>query len=423
MGRNAGHEDPLAAVTRRLTGDDHHSMVDDVCGAVFGEHPAYDGMRDKADFRTAVSRMIRLFCETAVARRRLAPGELTTFHVAGAQWARQGIEESEMGAGMRTAVRAGWLYVTRMLADHCASAQEMQVVTALLFEQQDDFARDVERALRVGYRTELDQRLPSGLRAQATVVDHLAAGDWSDEELYEDARDRGVPVLAPLAVLVVAGPPTIEVAVLRAAATDLAGRLPRAVEGPLRMQGSPHVVVLLNEADRHEAGELREVAFEVARIHGVTLVVAGPVDRPTGFRSAYETARADLAFVPTARPQGGLVGTDELRLYALLSTVSPDARAEFARDVLGGLTKLAPAKRGELLGTFDTWLLVDGDVVRVGELLRGVSTQTVRYRLRQVEKLTGKSLKAPTDSLLLQLAIRIHRAWAEPLGDRGTPQG
>ena len=56
----------------------------------------------------------------------------------------------------------------------------------------------------------------------------------------------------------------------------------------------------------------------------------------------------------------------------------------------------------------DAYFGADGSVKLAGESLFA-HPHTVTYRLKQIEKLTGWSLRDPEDKIRLQLALRAHK--------------
>ncbi|MDQ3756512.1 MAG: helix-turn-helix domain-containing protein [Actinomycetota bacterium] len=401
-------------MTELLVNAGHRPLVDHITAAVLREHPAYERLRDGAGLRAAVSGLSRVYCATVAEHRRVSAKEAIGLQVLGAQRARQGLHEDEIVSSVRTAVRAGWGCFTEALAQHCDSAAELQSITARLFDQTDVFVEDVLLALRQGWRAEHDQQLPGQLRAQAAVVDRLVEGEWDDGALCDFAREQGVPVLAPLALLLITGPRGVEGRVLRNAAGDVADLVKGLVEGPLRMTGTPRVIVLVNEAHEDRMAALHAAAADVARRHGVTVALSAPVAFPSGLAETYERLAVDLEFAPMARPRGGMVATDELQLYRLLAMLPMSERTDFALRMLGDLATLPDHKRADLLDTFEAWLW-GGSVREATTWMHGVSQPTVRYRLRRVEALTGRRVDRPGESLLIQLAVRMFRTWVEPL--------
>lgn len=411
MGAPDDSKAPLDVVTSRLISEEHEATVDAICEAVFQDHPAYEGMRDKTLFRTAVSRTTQLFCSTVAERRPMTPDERSVPYLIGSQRARQGLREHEMVEGFGTAVHAMWSLFTQMLAERCES-QELQELTTRLFRDIDVFRKDAVTSLTAGFRAEKEQPLPAGLRAQAEVIDYLVDSQSTDERLFEFARDQAVPVLPPLALIVVSGSEDAEANVLRQAADEIAKGVPDVVEGSPRMAGVSHVILLVNKVDEGLLRRLRETAAAVARRFHVVVVIAGTVDRPGRVAQAYRDLMKEVAFASLARPKGGLVSMDELAAYRLFDEMTLDSRVDYALRVLHGV--IHPRQRDDLLDTFDAWLLAGEDTTAAGKLL-GVSAQTVRYRLNRLQERTGKSLAG--DRLVLELAHRIYRAWSARLAD------
>lgn len=110
--------------------------------------------------------------------------------------------------------------------------------------------------------------------------------------------------------------------------------------------------------------------------------------------------------VAAARPGVlAIVTADELSSHvALLAAVPDDVRRAFAARVLGPL--LAPAgARADLLGTLETHLACGGSWSRTADRLH-LHVNTVRYRIRQVERLLGRDLTDPDDRVDVHLALR-----------------
>ncbi len=96
----------------------------------------------------------------------------------------------------------------------------------------------------------------------------------------------------------------------------------------------------------------------------------------------------------------------ELGLDRLLYADDPQAEAcRLAGDMLGPLLA-EPEKYGELLTTLSCYFRCMGNLKRVSEALH-THYNTVSYRLRQVQELTGRDLHDPDDRFLLELALRI----------------
>jgi hypothetical protein len=399
-------------VTERLLGDRHEETVDAVCAEVFARHPVYAGLRDGDGYRRAVSRLVRLHGATVGERRRMTSAEAVTLHVIGAQRAREGVPEDDMVGSVRAAMAAGWRQCVDLLAEACETPTVMADALKELYERHVAFGEDVQAGLCSGFRSEADQRLPSHVRTQAAVVDRLLEGACTDDELYEHARQYGVPLPSPLVPLVVTGP--VDAGVLRAAAGKVARAIPGTVEGPTRTAGPVvHVVLVATAVEDDRRSTLLGRVHEVAKAEGAAVVVGSPAACPSSFEAAYRRVEADLGCARAARPRGGAVDSDELAFYALLARARPEERADFCTQVLGRL--LTPVNE-ELLGSIEVLVSTKWNVAAASRAM-GVHQQTMRYRVRSIGKLTGRNPSDPHDRLLLDVAVRIYRGWLAELSD------
>ncbi|SHF16879.1 helix-turn-helix domain-containing protein [Streptoalloteichus hindustanus] len=95
---------------------------------------------------------------------------------------------------------------------------------------------------------------------------------------------------------------------------------------------------------------------------------------------------------------------------------------QMAGRVLAPLADLTPKQRKRLAETLVVWLGVRGGAPEVAARL-AVHPQTVRSRMRQLEKLFGDSLSDPDRRFELELALRADALWAtEPQPHPETPE-
>ncbi|AHH99679.1 hypothetical protein KALB_6319 [Kutzneria albida DSM 43870] len=87
----------------------------------------------------------------------------------------------------------------------------------------------------------------------------------------------------------------------------------------------------------------------------------------------------------------------------------PFLAAELARSVLAPMSGLTSKQHQKLSETLLIWLETHGPAEEIAGLL-GVHTQTVRYRLRQLERLFGDRLAAPGSRFEIEVALRAQRA-------------
>jgi hypothetical protein len=101
---------------------------------------------------------------------------------------------------------------------------------------------------------------------------------------------------------------------------------------------------------------------------------------------------------------------------AVLAAAAPDAAAAIVADVLGRVLALPDHERDMLLETYDVWRECAGSVTEAGARLF-CHPNTVRYRLRKLAELTGRSTDAPDGISELTVAVHAWRLVGDP-GER-----
>lgn len=139
----------------------------------------------------------------------------------------------------------------------------------------------------------------------------------------------------------------------------------------------------------------------------VSIGVADPVHSPDGLRGALEQARHTAAL---ARPRPGRIEVSEpdhlVSHRMLLAAVEPEVRSTFRDRVLRPLVDYDARHRSDLLPTLRRFLECDGSWRQCAASLH-LHVNTVRYRIRRVEELTGRDLRNPLDRMDLALAVSL----------------
>ncbi|MFC0861151.1 PucR family transcriptional regulator [Sphaerimonospora cavernae] len=106
---------------------------------------------------------------------------------------------------------------------------------------------------------------------------------------------------------------------------------------------------------------------------------------------------------------GGVATSDEIYTHALLlATVPGDIRRSFAERLLGPLADYDRRHGAEMVRTLEVFLECAGSWNGCAERLH-VHVNTVRYRVRRIEELTGKDLSSMADRIDLFLALSAGR--------------
>ncbi|NNG97994.1 PucR family transcriptional regulator [Gordonia araii] len=124
-------------------------------------------------------------------------------------------------------------------------------------------------------------------------------------------------------------------------------------------------------------------------------------DAPTGGR------QAALALRCAGTARAGVVHYGEMPVETLVVS-QPAVSLEVAAQILGGLADLPEDDRNVLLDTVEAWIELDGSSSKAAGRLH-CHRNTVLYRLRRVEKLTGRSVAKPADVVALGVAVLARR--------------
>jgi sugar diacid utilization regulator len=112
-------------------------------------------------------------------------------------------------------------------------------------------------------------------------------------------------------------------------------------------------------------------------------------------------------------------------ILATAAASAPAVMVKSARAVLDGLADLTDEERDVLLDTFRVWQDKEASADNAAKVLF-CHPNTVRQRLRRIEKRTGRSLSRPRDVAELCLTFEVHHTLIQPRhGSRsqcgGTP--
>ncbi|MED7925691.1 helix-turn-helix domain-containing protein [Nonomuraea sp. LP-02] len=243
--------------------------------------------------------------------------------------------------------------------------------------------------------------------AEQLVVAALAGADPA--ELNARLRTCGLDAAEPYAVVDVTAP--------RPGATrgpdpaTLGGQvveelLGREVVAAAGADGAVAVVPLRGSTAGELAARLRAAAEVLSALPG-TRVCAGLSGALTGaaaLKGGVEEA-GHARRLAEARG-GGVVTSDEIYTHALLlATVPAEVRRSFADRLLSPLLDYDRRHQSELVRTLGVFLDCAGSWNACAERLH-VHVNTVRYRVRRIEELTGRNLATMADRVDFYLALR-----------------
>ena len=180
-------------------------------------------------------------------------------------------------------------------------------------------------------------------------------------------------------------------------------------------------VVAVVAADDPAAGPLVQVArlcktTVEARFPGtaVSTGIGNPYSGAARISTSYAEARHAVDTTTLMSGLGGVVTFAELGISRLLARVRDVADLhEFARDVLGDLLEHERSHGSDYLATLTVYFNENNSPQRSARRLH-THPNTVAYRVRRIEEITGLSLSSYSDRLMLQVALEIVNGLGEP---------
>jgi hypothetical protein len=134
---------------------------------------------------------------------------------------------------------------------------------------------------------------------------------------------------------------------------------------------------------------------------GLTVPLADAADSLRWARQALALATAGIIEgAPVTRCEDNLV-----TLWLLSDSALAD---QVCRRQLGALEGLTPRQQERLTETFGAWLETRGTAAEIADRLR-VHPQTVRYRIRQLERTMGDQFGNPDARFAMEMVLRVMR--------------
>ncbi|NDZ87234.1 PucR family transcriptional regulator, partial [Streptomyces sp. SID10115] len=153
------------------------------------------------------------------------------------------------------------------------------------------------------------------------------------------------------------------------------------------------------EAGRLTAGRDTSTSGEEGELVMGLSAPAGPIAAATAYKQAEQA-------LSVARRRGrALVEHEELAAGSVLPLLADDAVRAFADGLLRALHEHDATGRGDLVASLRAWLSRHGQWDAAAADL-GVHRHTLRYRMRRVEEILGRSLDDPDVRMELWLSLK-----------------
>jgi len=260
------------------------------------------------------------------------------------------------------------------------------------------FAELIATAVVAGYRDEQKQQLLAEGSQRLSLVDALLEGRAFDEwSLREVAGSLRLPINGPF-VVVAAHVPSVGDEPL----PEIESKL-RSLDifSAWRLLPDVQVGVVHIESDR----KLDRVVALMSRMTTVRVGVSA------AFKDLRDTPRAlHVARVMLRGPtdSASSVAVFDGSILATAAVSAPEAMVQSVGAALDGFGDLPDDEREVLFDTFRVWQDTEGSVGGAAEVL-SCHPNTVRHRLRRIEKRTGRSLLRPRDVAELCIAFEVYR--------------
>lgn len=207
------------------------------------------------------------------------------------------------------------------------------------------------------------------------------------------------------------------------AATALRNRVAAAIDhfftnrvpGAITSVREDEVVVVIPEpTDQHPSAEAGRLAAGCqARMRDtfpeavVTIGIGGICRDPADIARSYGQARRTIDAVQRLGRQGQVVAFEDLGVHRLLLQVPDLAELRsFAVEILGKLSAQEHQRGAELLTTLACYFRENSSPQRTARSLH-VHPNTVAYRIRRIQEITGIQLDNYRDRLMAQVALEI----------------
>ncbi|WP_157253542.1 PucR family transcriptional regulator [Nonomuraea typhae] len=139
----------------------------------------------------------------------------------------------------------------------------------------------------------------------------------------------------------------------------------------------------------------------------IALGVSNVTTGPAALSGLIEEARHARALAALSGERVSVITGDDVSSHrTLLAAIPPDLRRSFRTRLLGALEAYDAANQTDLLETLQAFLEESGNWTATAERLH-VHVNTLRYRIKRVEELTGRSLNSWDERVDFMLAVRM----------------
>jgi PucR C-terminal helix-turn-helix domain/GGDEF-like domain/GAF domain len=365
-----------------------YEASDEITLLAGAHHPAAQLMRQPVGFRMTIDGSIL----AAMVQRTGRPARVDSYENTAGR-----VAEFARGVGVRAAVGVPVIVDGRVWGLATVSSVEPGPMPADTEVRISSFAELVGTALVAGYRDDQRRQMFDDASRRPSLIDSLLEGRVVDDcSLSEIAGYLRLPKDGPFVVI--------------------AAEVASGDSEPL-----PLIEPKLRSLDVYSAWRMLP-DWQVGIVH---LASEQQLDRVVALVSRTAVGRVgvsaqfnDLREAPQAlhfakvtlrgRPDASTVAVFDGTILATAALAAPEVMVKSAGITLACFSDLPEEEREILFETFRVWQETEASVGAAAERLC-CHPNTVRYRLRRIEKRTGLTLSRPRDVAELCLAFEIHR--------------
>jgi hypothetical protein len=380
-------------------------VVERCADAIWEAVPSYGRSGDplREEVRDAVRSNVANLSGVLSQSRDVSREELAAIERVGAQRAQAGIPLDDVLHAYRTVSRVCW----DLLAEECRAYEGDALEAAIelaeaILRYTDQISTSVVDAYSRAQRVIVREQ--EGARREF-LSDLLYGSEASPEQMLSRAHSFGYDLSLSYVALVGIGPGKNDrkEALVSAAASSVA------LHGgadPIVLQKADATIALMPADPSTDPSVMPEkMVSELGREWKFGM--GGPELGLEGIRRAYREASEALEIGQSLRLESSVHRFDDLLLYHFLRS-DPALLDRFVDQMLGALLAYDERRKTELVKTLEAFFDADGGVKLAGERLFA-HPHTIAYRLKQVEKISGWSLRDAEEKLRLQLALRAYR--------------
>lgn len=298
--------------------------------------------------------------------------------------AREGRSLDSLQAAYRIGMRVGWRRVMEVGLRYAAPADVMSSLADAIFA----YSEEIASLSLQGY-------------LEMKALSEQSQHEWRRRLLRLILERPAAPARAIAELAELVGWPVPDEVTLVALEPARPG-VPELADGILADLGTPQPHLLL--PGRVSLADRPAVAASLAG----SRCAVGPSVPMADAGHSLRWARRALALV-----KSGVIGEEDVTfcedyLVELWLLADDQLIDQLAQRRLGGLAELSPVQRQRLEETFGAWLETKGTAPEMAERLK-VHPQTVRYRMRNLERTLGGQLSDPDTRFAIELVLRATR--------------